>query len=226
MGIEEIRKKYISKQNEANLAAQREVLNRSFEDYQNAHKDDGDMFIAMQALYEDATTLYQEEDVEEGEKQQLLYLIYEAFYEKLGSLSWKKRRRCRADKHIVEMRVCLKKGQKTSATLRYWIDFAKYVVPWILVFFSLEMAFFSLLKTAPVWQPVLILIGFFASFMAYCLAAYHFEGRRLFGTLQTWIRFRQSPKEYNRPMDVLQGIKMMIPLLVALGGALIKIYVR
>ncbi len=226
MGMEEIREKYIDSRAAANLENQRAELNRSFASCDIYKSLNSSLYEKLQALYDDANTVFQESGLEDTEKQTLLYPIYEAFYETLAGLPWKERKHCQAEKHIKAMKACLKKGQNTSASLQYWIDFAKYAGPCFLAFFGLELLFLLLLDKAPAWLLALIFLGFLASLAAYFLVVYHIEGRRQFGTLQKWIWFRAAPKDHSRPIDLLQAAKAAIPLVVALGGAFIRMYVK
>ncbi len=226
MGIQELRQKYSKSLGAEGLKKQSQAFGRAYTEFQAGDKSDAATLVAMKELYEDANTIYNETTMEDAEKQKLLYPIYEAFYGNLAGLPWKKRRACQANKHIKAMSACLKKAQPASASLKYWVDFTKFACPFFVLFFILELLFFRLLRTGPAWLAGLALLGFLVFFTSYCLVTSQMEGKRLFGMLQKWIWFRASPKEQARPLDLLQGLKMLVPLLVALGGALIRMYVK
>ena len=126
---------------------------------------------------------------------------------------------------IRRMKKCLKMNETKNASTQFWLNFAKIAAPLAIVAFAAEFVLLDLLGTsAPVWQPMLAFIVFVVSFSGYFYACYHIEGRRLFGDLQRWIRYRKNPQGYSKPIDAFQVLKMAVPPLVTLGSAILKIY--
>lgn len=222
---EDVKKRYGEQSLADQLNRQMAVLEASFALVEKAAERLGEAYAPIEAAWLDAVAVYGSTRMADSEKQQTLYLVYDAYFGLLAHLPWAKRRACRADRSIRKMKQAVKRGGKLGTAAKFWLDFAKYALPPIVVGLAAELLYFDLLEAgAPWWQQLLCLAVFAAGFGVYFVACYELEGRRLLGGLQKWLDYRLNPQEHGRPLDILQTAKMAVPLVVALGSALIKLY--
>jgi len=223
--IEDIKERYVQAPAGLALEEQRKVLAESFGLASEHTVLLGETFERLAAVYHDAEAVLEATDNDNLQKQDLLYSICEQYFSLLAVLSWKKRRQIKSDKLTRKMKKCLKRSAPKSSTVQFWIKYCLYAVPLFIIFLIFEIWFLDLLGTdAPLWQTLFAFLGFGAGFAGYCVVCYHIEGQRLFGDLQSWIRYLQNPLGHNRPISLFQVLKLALPPLATIVSALIKIY--
>lgn len=221
-GLEALRERYRDDGLEARMESTQAVLGASFSKVEKEKERLGAAFGDLQAAYADAQTVAARRDLPGAERQQLLYAVYDAYFARLAALPWRLRRPVGADGSIRAMRLAMKGGQR-SASWRYWLRFLQLCAPFFVVGFGGEIVFLMISGTeAPLWQVAVSFVAFVGGFAGYIAMCYHLEGQRLHGDLQRWMRYRTAPQEFSRPIDALQAGKMVLPLLIAVGSALIK----
>lgn len=225
--VQKIEQRYLDKEYYSQLEDEKRLLDASFAEVERRRKSLESVYAALEQCYTDAQVVYASEEIEPERKKKLLYRIYDAYYEKLASLSLRKRMAIHADKHIRKMHRSIKRGRESTDLIRYWVRFAKLCLPPLIVGLIGEIAFINVLDTeAPIWQVLLSFAVFLLGFGGYMILVYEIEGQRLYSDLKKWISYKISPEEQDRPMDFLQYIKMAIPLVVALLSALVKLYFK
>ena len=221
VGIAEIKRKYIYGPVAVEIEKQMAVLEES---YQLVMMHQGLLGGALEVLsegYDNAALLAASSEVDDLEKQELLYLIYAQYFQCLSSLSWKKRRAIKADQMIRKMKKCIKRDIPEGVAAKYWIPFLKSGVPLFLVSIIFEWIF---LDSRDRGIAIISFIVFAVSLIGYFYVCYQFEGRRLYIDLHKWIRYRLNPQGHGRPVGIIQVLKLVIPPMATLGSALLKIY--
>jgi len=223
--IKTITEQYILQPVTNALTNQQQILDESFalvSANKNLLKDN---YERIAAVYADAKTVFETMELDELQKQDLLYPIYNEYFSIISILSWRKRRAIKADRLIRRMKKCLKQNVPKNSHIIYWLRFCQICVPLCIVFIITEIKFLNLLQSnAAFWQTGIAFLAFAASFGAYFYFLYHIEGLRLFGDLQQWIRYLKNPQGNAKPIGIVQVLKLVLAPLATIVSAIIKIY--
>lgn len=224
--IDDIKNQYIQEPAENKLLQQQNILTESYGLVTNQKALLGEpVFTALSQVWSDAEAVMTAAELSLSEKQTLFYSLCNEYFRQLSVLSWKKRRAIKADKMIRRMKKCLSRPIVQNATLQYWLTFCKIAIPILALAFVTELWWIELRhQKSPIWQQTPVLGLCLLSFAGYFYACYHLEGRRLFGDLQSWIHYYQNPQGHSRPVGMFQVLRLLLPPLATIGGALIKIY--
>jgi len=225
--IETIKEQYILQPVTDALAKQQQILDESFALAVANNNLLKDINERLAAVYNDAKTVFITLGLDDLQKQSLLYPIYEEYFSIISILSWKKRRAIKADRLLRKMKTCLKHSLPKNSSVKFWIRYCQTSIPLFAVFLIFEILFLDLLgSNAPYWQTGLAFLAFVVSCGAYLYVSYSLEGLRLYGNLQQWIEYLKNPQGHNKPIGLIQLLKLILAPIATIGSAIIKIYLQ
>lgn len=219
---EEIEQRYLLREYNAHTQAEKEVLESSFAALTKQREKLGDTYELFQQYYTDLMQLYAENTLPLARRQRLKMRIYDQYFELLGALPYRVRGKVHGHAYIRKMHRLVKSGRAHSSSLSFWLDFTLRAGPPLALGVTGEVLLLNHIDTGPLWAVIVSAVLFAAGFGFYFWVAASLEGKRLYSGLQKWLSYRISPDEYQRPSDWMQYVKMCVPLLVAVGSALIK----